>query len=182
MNMSSSNERDEIVTVQLPCDTVLEDEPLAILRTIAADYKFFDFYLRIGREQHIQLAGGRLWPSMIIDGVIRTIPSFYIYLIAVTKCENGDRYMTIGVVHWLFGIYAELEITYRIYPELFFKTRPLEYNVIPLYLPSVTFNSTGYYIDYTGQEQLTVSEAKDMVSGAVDTLITYINENQNTDY
>ncbi|CAB3983351.1 Hypothetical predicted protein [Paramuricea clavata] len=114
--------RDEIkdaIVVHTPCDTVLDDEPLAVLQTIASDYKFFDFYLRVGREQRIQLAGGRLWPTVIVDGVMKTIPSFYIYLIAVNKCENGDRYITIGVVHWLFGIYAELDIDYRIYPEAF---------------------------------------------------------------
>ncbi|CAB4007355.1 Hypothetical predicted protein [Paramuricea clavata] len=177
--MSSSDEIKDIV-VQLPCDTVLDDEPLTVLQIIASDYKFFDFYLRVGREQKIQLAGGRLWPTVITDGVMRTIPSFYIYLIAVTKCDNGDRYITIGVVHWLFGIYAELEIDYRIYPETF-KPQP-EFKVTPIYLPSVTFDSIGFDIDYVSEEQLTVSEAKDFVAGVVDTLITYISENYQTDY
>ncbi|CAB3982214.1 Hypothetical predicted protein [Paramuricea clavata] len=99
---------------------------------------------------------------------------------AVTKCDNGDRYITIGVIHWLFGIYAELEIDYRIYPESF-KPKP-EWKVSPLYLPSVTFDSLGFDIDYTDHQQLTVREAKDFVAGVVDTLITFINENYQTDF
>ncbi|CAB3978626.1 Hypothetical predicted protein [Paramuricea clavata] len=181
-----ADEINDAIVVQLPCDTVLDDEPLSVLQTIASDYKFFDFYLRVGREQGIQLAGGRLWPTIIVDGVMRTIPSFYIYLIAVTKCDNGDRYITIGVVHWLFGIYAKLDIDYRIYPETF-KAKRL--SVTPIYLPTVTFNSTEFNIDYgndrdyddEGRRSLTINEARDYVSGTVDTLITYINENYQTD-
>ncbi|CAB3980643.1 Hypothetical predicted protein [Paramuricea clavata] len=172
----------EEIVVQLPCDTVLDDEPLSVLKTIASDYKFFYFYLRVGREQRIQLAGGRLWPTIIVDGVMRTIPSFYIYLIAVTKCDNGDRYITIGVVHWLFGIYAELDIDYRIYPDTFKAQRS---SVVPIYLPAVTFNSTEFHIDYGNDDRversLTVNEARQFVSGIVDTLITYINENYQRD-
>ncbi|CAB3976764.1 Hypothetical predicted protein [Paramuricea clavata] len=98
----------------------------------------------------------------------------------VNKCDNGDRYITIGIVHWLFGIYGELLIDYRIYPELF-RPQP-EWKDTPIYLPSVTFDSIDFNIDYTEQQQLTASEAKDFVAGVVDTLITFLNENYERDF
>ncbi|CAB3978342.1 Hypothetical predicted protein [Paramuricea clavata] len=178
--MSSISDETDYV-VQEPCETICEDEPLIVLKTIQDDYKFYELYLRVAREKHLQLAGGRLYPSVIQKGVVKTLPSFYIYLIAVTGYDNGDRYITIGVLHWLLGIYAELEIDYRIYPDAF-KTHP-GYQVTPVYLPCVTFESVGYHLDYTAAEdQLTFSEAKEFVSGVVDTLITYISENHNTGY
>ncbi|CAB3980298.1 Hypothetical predicted protein [Paramuricea clavata] len=96
---------------------------------------------------------------------------------AVTQCEDGDRYITIGILHWLFGIYTELEIYYRIYPELF-KPEFGRKNT-PIFLPCVTFESIDFKLDYLEQQQLTPSEAKSFVAGVVDTLITFISEKTN---
>ncbi|CAB3995170.1 Hypothetical predicted protein [Paramuricea clavata] len=172
--MSSFDEKKDIY-VHLPCDTVDDDELLRVFQIIAADYKFYEFYMRVAREQQVQLAGGRLWPTVITNDEVKALPSFYIYLIAVEQCENGDRFMTIGIIHWLFGIYADLELYYRVYPESF-KHQP-EWKNTPIYLPSVTFGDIDFNLDYTEHQQLRPSEARSFVAGVVDTLITFTCEN-----
>ncbi|CAB4013532.1 Hypothetical predicted protein [Paramuricea clavata] len=104
------------------------------------------------------------------------MPSFYIYLIAVTRDSNGDRRIVIGVAHWLLGIYAELEIHHRIYPESFNGDLSTA-----IYLPYVTFNSRGFYMDYVEHIGLSQAEAADFVRGVVDTLIDYIGEHYRDD-
>ncbi|CAB3977254.1 Hypothetical predicted protein [Paramuricea clavata] len=169
-----SKNTDEYVTIQQPCDTVLEDEPLSTYKIIHKDDEFFDFYLRVAKEQDIQPAGGHYFPTIISNGIVKTIPSFYIYLIAVNLTDDGNRYMTVGVLHWLLGIYAEVDIDYRIYPQPF-ETYKGKRGKGPIYLPCVTFGHTDFSVNFTvGRDTLTVAEAKDFVSGIVDTLITHL--------
>ena len=99
------------------------------------------------------------------------MPSFYIYFIDVKRTSKGQRCVSIGVTHWLLGIYAELEINYRVYPESFNGDL-----ATAIYLPYVTFTNYGFKLDYVEQQGLTESEAFAFVHGVVQTLLNYIEE------
>ena len=55
------------------------------------------------------MAGGKRWPTLVVNGYLTRAPSFYIYLIDIEIDEYGQRIVTVGVTHWLLGIYAEIE-------------------------------------------------------------------------
>jgi hypothetical protein len=95
----------------------------------------------------IEARGDRTWPTISIEGHINRMPSFYIYLIDYEIDNKRKRIVTLGLTHWLLGIYAEVEIAYRIYPKF------LNDNTC-LYLSFVSYPRYGFKInrceEYTG--------------------------------
>ncbi|CAB4008961.1 Hypothetical predicted protein [Paramuricea clavata] len=161
----------KVIDVQTPFDIVSEDEPLIRIRQINNDLRFYEFFMGFGRDHAVQLAGGRIWPTICLKGVVTKMPSFYIYIIDVKRTEKGQRIIDIGVAHWLLGIYAELEINICVYPESFNGDL-----ATALYLPYITFTAYGFKLDYAEHDGLTEVEAAAFVRNVVQTVIDYITE------
>jgi hypothetical protein len=159
------------IEVQTPFESYSEDECLAVLRTIAKDYEFYEFYLRFGRDNAVELVGGRTWPTLFLEGYITKMPSFYVYVIDIEVDNVGQRTVTVGIAHWLLGIYDEVEIVFRIYPERF--TPPS----VLIYLPFVSFPCKDFKLDYVEQENLTRSQVINFITRTVQDIIDFVGEN-----
>jgi hypothetical protein len=159
------------IEVQLPFENYLEDECLNIIRDIKKDFKFYEFYLSFGREHAVELAGGRTWPTLFLEGYITKMPSFYVYLIDIEVDGDGQRIVTVGVAHWLLGIYAEVEITFRIYPEYFNEPSLL------VYLPFVTFTCVDFKLEYVEQDNLTRTQVVSFIRTTVQSIIDCVEKN-----
>ncbi|CAB4011575.1 Hypothetical predicted protein [Paramuricea clavata] len=94
------------------------------------------------------------------------MPSFYIYLIDGNLYHDGERVIKIGIIHWLLGIYAEIEITFTVYPE--------RYDESVIFLPSVTAEQFGYKFEYQEFGLLPHRDTLLFVNKIVDGVIDYI--------
>ena len=101
-------------------------------------------------------------------GFFTLMPSFYMYLIDANLYDDGERVIKIGVVHWLLGIYAEIDITFTIYPE--------RYDNISSYifLPIVTIQQFGYKFEYQEYGNMPERDALIFVNKVVDAVVDYI--------
>ena len=158
------------IEVHLPFDNCSEDESLDVIRAIKKDFKFYEFYLSFGRDHAVEMAGGRTWPTLFLEGYITKMPSFYVYLIDIEVDRDGQRIITVGIAHWLLGIYAEVEITFRIYPECFGSPSLL------IYLPFVLFPTIDFKLDYVEQENLTCRQVN-FITTTVQSIIDCISDN-----
>ena len=107
----------------------------------------------------------------VYGGYLTKMPSFYVYLIDIERDKCGQRIVTVGVTHWLLGIYAEIEIHYRIYPELF------EPPSLLIYLPFVSHPVTDFKIDYVEQSNLTRRDVNDFIVGVIAKIIEFMSIN-----
>ena len=112
-----------------------------------------------------------VWPTLFLEGHITKIPSFYVYLIDIELDGNRQRVVTVGLAHWLLGIYAEVEVTFRIYPECFEKPSEL------IYLPFVSFTCIDYKLEYVEQDNLTRVEVMTFVRTALQNVINWVEKN-----
>jgi hypothetical protein len=155
------------IYVQEPCETIGETEPLIVTQIIQDDYLFFDYYLNFGREHANKVCGGRVWPVVWLKGFFTPMPSFYMYLIDATLYDDGERVITIGVAHWLLGIYAEIEMTFKVYPERY------DLNASRIFLPTVTFQQYGYKFEYKERGGMPQRDAIVFVNNVVDGVVEY---------
>jgi hypothetical protein len=158
------------IPVHLPYDICSEDEKLNIIRVIKKDYKFYEFYLTFGRDHAVELAGGRTWPTLFLEGYLTKMPSFYVYLIDI-EIDDGQRTLTVGIAHWLLGIYAEVDITFRIYPECF------EPPSLLVYLPFASFPTVVFKLDYVEQSNLTCQAVNSFITTTLQNIIDCISDN-----
>ncbi|CAB3995358.1 Hypothetical predicted protein [Paramuricea clavata] len=177
MAMIENDDDVKVIEVQMPFDIVSEDEPLIRIPQINNDYRFYEFFMSFGRDQAVQMAGGRVWPIIYFNDAVSKMPSFYVYITDVGRTKKGQRIINIGVAHWLLGIYAELEINIRVYPESFNGDLSTA-----LYLLYITFTSYGFKLDYVQHEGLTQAQAATFVRETVDTVLNYIQEYKHEDY
>jgi hypothetical protein len=166
----------EVIEVQTLHDLIGEDEKLNTIQLIKRDYELFEFFFSFGHDHVTEMSGGRTWPSVCIDGYLSRMPSFYIYLIDIEIDDCQNRIVTVALTHWLLGIYAKLEITYRIYPEFFNDSDQW------LYLPFVTYPQCGFKLEYCEEytTYFTPRERSDFVCGKIDNVILFPNSYFNT--
>ena len=175
-------DRLKLIDVQMPFDIYSEDESLAVLQTIAKDYDFFEFYLRFGRDHAVEMCGGRTWPTVYVEGHIAKMPSFYVYVIDIEVDNEGQRTITVGLAHWLLGIYAEIEIVFRIYPEHFASRHRGNLASTTIYLPFVSFIAyTEFKLEYVEQENLTRQEIIAFIKRTVQDILDFTEKNCNCD-
>ncbi|CAB3987885.1 Hypothetical predicted protein [Paramuricea clavata] len=160
--MPFGNEVDFLV--HQPCETISDDEPLIMIKMIKDDYSFYNYFLNFSRNH---ASAGHNWPVVWTGDRFMSMPSFYIYLIDGTLYDDGERVITIGVIHWLMRIYAEIQITFSIYA--------IHYDTDTyVFLPGVTFEQWGYKFEYVELGGLTTTDTILFVSKTVDKVLEYI--------
>ena len=130
--------------------------------------------MSFGRDHAVELAGGRTWPTLFLEGYVTKMPSFYVYLIDVEVDGNGQRVISVGIAHWLLGIYAEVEIAFRIYPEYF---NDANRESVLIHLPFVSFPNADFKLDYLEQDNLTHGQVINFICTTLQNIVNCISEN-----
>jgi hypothetical protein len=117
-----------------------------------------------------------------VEGHIAKMPSFYVYVIDIEVDNEGQRIIAVGLAHWLLGIYAEIEIVFRIYPEHFASRDRGNLASTTIYLLFVSFIAyTEFKLEYVEQENLTRQEIIAFIKRTVQDIVDFTEKNCNCD-
>ena len=98
-------------------ETVGENEKLSVYKKLCLDNNILLFVVNLAHNFQVHLAEDHAWFSIILNGHITPVPTFYFYFLGLSINEaTGERTVEIGVINWLHNIYCRVYALFQVYP------------------------------------------------------------------